>query len=115
MTNRGTNSLATRGLEEPFFQLCHCVSFLFWREMLELSRMGTYLEYPYLEFHKYRAQVLLLACHCVSFLFWREMLELSRMGTYLEYPYLEFHKYRAQVLLLALRYIGILHILVTYR
>ena len=43
------------------------------------------------------------------------MLELSRMGTYVEYPYLEFHEYRAQVLLLALRYIGILHIPVTYQ
>jgi hypothetical protein len=26
-------TLATRGLEEPFFQLCCCVSFLFWREI----------------------------------------------------------------------------------
>jgi hypothetical protein len=28
--------------------------------LLELLRMGTYIEYPYLEFHEYRAQVLLL-------------------------------------------------------
>jgi hypothetical protein len=32
-TDRGTNTLAARGLEELFFQLCCCVSFLFWREM----------------------------------------------------------------------------------
>ncbi len=29
----GMNTLASRGLEEPFFQLCCCVSFLFWREI----------------------------------------------------------------------------------
>jgi hypothetical protein len=28
-----SNTLATCGLEEPFFQLCCCVSFLFWREI----------------------------------------------------------------------------------
>ncbi len=28
--------------------------------VLELLRMGTYVKCPYLEFHKYRAQVLLL-------------------------------------------------------
>ncbi len=27
------NTLATHGLEEPFFWLCCCVSFLFWREI----------------------------------------------------------------------------------
>ncbi len=42
MTVGGTNTLASRGLEElahasggleePFFQLCCCVSFWFWRE-----------------------------------------------------------------------------------
>ncbi len=42
MTDRGTNTLASRGLEkpahalcgleEPFFQLCCCVSFWFWWE-----------------------------------------------------------------------------------
>ncbi len=26
-------TLASRGLEEPFFQLCCCVSFLFWWEI----------------------------------------------------------------------------------
>ncbi len=26
-------TLATHGLEEPFFQLCCCVSFLFWQEI----------------------------------------------------------------------------------
>ncbi len=34
MTDRGTNTLAVRGLEEPFFQLCCCVSvFWFWQEI----------------------------------------------------------------------------------
>jgi hypothetical protein len=28
MTDRGTNKLFARGLEELFFQLCCCVSFL---------------------------------------------------------------------------------------
>jgi hypothetical protein len=30
---RETNTLAMCALEEPFFQLCCCVSFLFWREI----------------------------------------------------------------------------------
>ena len=30
---RESNTLAMHGLEEPFFQLCCCVSFLFWREI----------------------------------------------------------------------------------
>ena len=29
MTDRGTNTLASRGLEEPFFQLCCCVVSVF--------------------------------------------------------------------------------------
>ncbi len=33
MTDRWTNTLAARRLEELFFQLCCCVSFLFWREI----------------------------------------------------------------------------------
>ncbi len=34
MTDRGTNTLAAPGLEEPFFQLCCCVSvFWFWQEI----------------------------------------------------------------------------------
>ncbi len=33
MTDRGTNTLAARGLEELFFQLSFCVSFWFWREI----------------------------------------------------------------------------------
>jgi hypothetical protein len=33
MTDRETNTPASRGLEEPFFQLCCCVSFLFWQEI----------------------------------------------------------------------------------
>ncbi len=31
-TDGETNTLASRGLEELFFKLCCCVSFLFWRE-----------------------------------------------------------------------------------
>jgi hypothetical protein len=33
MTDRESNTLASRGLVEPFFQLCCCVGFLFWREI----------------------------------------------------------------------------------
>ncbi len=33
MTDRDSNTLTTRGLEEPFFQLSCCVSFLFWQEI----------------------------------------------------------------------------------
>ncbi len=34
MTDRGMNTLTARGLEEPFFQLCCCVSVLwFWQEI----------------------------------------------------------------------------------
>ncbi len=34
MTDRGTNTLTAHGLEEPFFQLCCCVSvFWFWQEI----------------------------------------------------------------------------------
>jgi hypothetical protein len=32
-TDGETNTLASRGLEEPFFQLCCCVSFWSWREI----------------------------------------------------------------------------------
>jgi hypothetical protein len=32
-TDGESNTLATRGLEEAVFQLCCCVSFLFWREI----------------------------------------------------------------------------------
>jgi hypothetical protein len=31
--DREMNTLAARGLEELFFQLCCCVSFWFWREI----------------------------------------------------------------------------------
>ncbi len=43
MTDRGMNTLAAHGLEELFFQLCHCVSFfLLWRDIV----LGvTYLPY----------------------------------------------------------------------
>jgi hypothetical protein len=33
MTDGEVNTLASCGLVEPFFQLCCCVSFLFWREI----------------------------------------------------------------------------------
>ena len=33
ITDRETHTLALRGLEELFFQLCCCVSFWFWREI----------------------------------------------------------------------------------
>ena len=33
LTDGETNTLASRGLEELFFQLCCCVSFWFWREI----------------------------------------------------------------------------------
>jgi hypothetical protein len=56
-TDGGTNTLASRGLEEtahalrglkePFFQLCCCVSFWFWRE-IEFGCMYYYvLGVPY--------------------------------------------------------------------
>jgi hypothetical protein len=32
-TDRQRNTLAARGLEELFFQLCYCVSFWFWWEI----------------------------------------------------------------------------------
>jgi hypothetical protein len=37
-------------------------------QMLELSRMGTYEEYPYQEFHLYRAQVQLLVLRFIGIL-----------------------------------------------
>jgi hypothetical protein len=33
ITDRGTNALAARGMEEYIFQLCCCVSFWFWWEI----------------------------------------------------------------------------------
>jgi hypothetical protein len=33
MMERESNTLALRGLLEPLFQLCCCVSFLFWWEI----------------------------------------------------------------------------------
>ena len=47
MTDRGTNALASRGLEEPFFQLCCCVVSVFGsggKKVLIYIRMY-YLEY----------------------------------------------------------------------
>jgi hypothetical protein len=34
MPDREMNTLAAQGLEELFFQLCCCVSFWFWREIV---------------------------------------------------------------------------------
>ncbi len=42
ITGRGTNTLATRGLEEPFFQLCCCFSFF---NVAEIVLDNTYLSY----------------------------------------------------------------------
>ncbi len=50
------NTLATRGLEEPFFQLCCCVSFLV---VAEIVLGDTYLSYR--------------LCRCVFFLLRREI------------------------------------------
>ncbi len=51
MTDRGMNTLAAHGLEELFSQLCCCVSFWLWREIV----LGvTYLPYQ--------------LCRCVFFL-----------------------------------------------
>jgi hypothetical protein len=36
--------------------------------VLELSKMGIYVEYPYLEFHEYRVQFLLLGLHYIGIL-----------------------------------------------
>ncbi len=41
-------TLATRGLEEPFFQLCCCVSFVFW---WEIGFGIKYILLMYLEYH----------------------------------------------------------------
>jgi hypothetical protein len=62
MTDRGMHTLALRGLEEPFFQLCCCVSFWFWREI----GFWFYILLMYLEYHT----VVVL---CYFFLFWREI------------------------------------------
>ncbi len=59
MTDRGTNTLAARGLEELFFQLCCCVSFWFWPGNRFWFYILMYLEYntimirqPMCVFHK---------------------------------------------------------------
>jgi hypothetical protein len=54
-------TLALRGLEEPFFQLCCCVNFLFWREI------GFSCTYYYVLRVPYSCGVLLV------FGFWREI------------------------------------------
>ncbi len=56
MTDGETNTLAMRGLEEPFFQLCCCVSFLV---VAERVLGDTYLSYQF--------------CHCVFFLLRQEI------------------------------------------
>ncbi len=45
MMDGGTNTLASRGLVEPFFQLCCCVSFLFLREKVLVLHTTMYLQY----------------------------------------------------------------------
>ncbi len=57
---RGTNTLALRGLEELFLQLCCCVSFWFWR--------GIGFGFTYL----CTQSTIQLWC-CVSFWFWRKI------------------------------------------
>ncbi len=54
--DRETNTLATRGLEEPFFQLCCCVSFFV---VAEIVLGDTYLSYQ--------------LCRCVFFLLRQEI------------------------------------------
>jgi hypothetical protein len=46
-TDGGTNTLASRGLEEPIFQLCCCVSFWFWQEIGFGCTYYYVLEVPY--------------------------------------------------------------------
>ncbi len=60
-TDGETNTLASHGLEEPFFQLCCCVSFWFWREI------GFGCTYYYVLGVPYSCGVVLV------FWFWREI------------------------------------------
>ena len=60
MTDREMNTLAARGLEELFFQLCCCVVLGFWRE---IGFGVTYL----------RILSTIQLWRCVSFWFWREI------------------------------------------
>ncbi len=46
-TDGESDTLATHGLEEPFFQLCCCVSYLFWREMVLVLHTPYVLRVPY--------------------------------------------------------------------
>jgi hypothetical protein len=55
------NTLTSHGLEEPFFQLCCCVSFLFWLEI------GFGCTYYYILRVPYSCGVVLV------FLFWQEI------------------------------------------
>ncbi len=57
ITDGDSSTLAARGLEELFFQLCCCVSFWFWREI------GFGFIYYVLMFLEYYTVVI-----CVSFL-----------------------------------------------
>ncbi len=59
--DRGINTLAARGLEDFFFQLCCCVSFWFWREI------GFGLNTTYVLRVQYSCGVVLV------FWFWREI------------------------------------------
>ncbi len=61
MTDGGTNTLALRGLEEPFFKLCCCVSFCSGGKKVLVVHTTMYLE-----FHT----VVVL---CYFFWLWREI------------------------------------------
>ncbi len=61
MTDGESNTLATHGLEEPFFQLCCCFSFFFCREIVLVLHTTYVLRVPY-------------SCGVVLvFWFWREI------------------------------------------
>jgi hypothetical protein len=94
ITDRGTNTLASRGLEEPahashgleeqFFQLCCCDSLCFWWELGFGCTYYYVLGVPYSCFLLWRESFITTGkkssspmsgglCCCVSFWFWREI------------------------------------------
>ncbi len=95
ITDRGTNTLAARGLEELFFQLCCCVSFWFWREIdfgfTYLCIWSTIQLWCFVSFWFWREIVfgvtyvlsVKYSCAVVSvFLLWREIVFKMRMRFY---------------------------------
>ncbi len=66
MTDRGTNTLAARGLMELFFQLCCCVSFGSGRKCV-------------LVLHTYVLRVQYSCGNVLVFWFWREIVLVLRM------------------------------------